>query len=72
MDSMNKNGSRSAQKSVDGAYQVNVSTRPTGLADKEAWEAHRNNSDESINPLRPGQDPGSSGIVRTREVSIHH
>ncbi|KAH7406684.1 hypothetical protein DE146DRAFT_399776 [Phaeosphaeria sp. MPI-PUGE-AT-0046c] len=72
MDSMNKNSSRSAQKGADGAYQVNVSTRPTGLADKEAWEAHRNNSDESINPLRPGQDPGSSGIVRTLEVSVHH
>ncbi|OAL04682.1 hypothetical protein IQ06DRAFT_374056 [Phaeosphaeriaceae sp. SRC1lsM3a] len=72
MDSMNKHGSRSAHKSANDAYEVNVSTRPTGLADKAAWEAHRNNSDESINPLRPSEGPSSSGIVRTREVSIHH
>jgi hypothetical protein len=33
---------------------VNAPTRPTGLADKEAWEAaHRNDSDEDMSPFEP-------------------
>ncbi|KAF2111020.1 hypothetical protein BDV96DRAFT_500396 [Lophiotrema nucula] len=51
-------------------YHVRVTTRPTGLADKEAWDMERaKTSDESILPLQH-PDPGTTGIVMTREVRI--
>ncbi|KAF1916615.1 hypothetical protein BDU57DRAFT_238510 [Ampelomyces quisqualis] len=72
MHSMSKHGSSSTHpnSSEKSPYHVAVSTRPTGLADRDAWEAHRNNSDESIHPLQPGRDPGSGGIVRTQEFTV--
>lgn len=54
-------------------YNVRVTTQPTGLADKEAWDMmHAKNSDESIAPLQsPSRlEHGQNGIVMTREVRV--
>ncbi|KAF2662041.1 hypothetical protein K491DRAFT_710453 [Lophiostoma macrostomum CBS 122681] len=53
-------------------YNVRVTTAPTGLADKEAWDmVHAKESDESIRPLQyPHAAAGRNGIVMTREVRI--
>ncbi|KAF2274319.1 uncharacterized protein EI97DRAFT_125978 [Westerdykella ornata] len=51
-------------------YKVRITTQPTGLADKEAWDmVHRKASDESMYPLQAEQqDP--RGIVMTKEVRV--
>ncbi|KAF2263578.1 hypothetical protein CC78DRAFT_568907 [Lojkania enalia] len=53
-------------------YNVRVSTHPTGLADKEAWDMERaKTSDESILPLQGNEIPPSGNrILMTREVRI--
>ena len=53
-------------------YNVRITTAPTGLADKEAWDmVHAKESDESIRPLQyPHVAAGRNGIVMTKEVHI--
>jgi hypothetical protein len=54
---------------------VNAPTRPTGLADKEAWEAaHRNDSDEDMFPLEPlpRHTWGSSGTSKPIEINVQN
>lgn len=62
--------SESSPTSSKSPYHVKITTQPTGLADKEAWEAQRKDSDESILPLQPHHALGSNGIVMTREISV--
>jgi len=48
-------------------YSVQISTLPTGLADREAWDmVNAKDSDESIRPL----EPGPKDIVMTTEVRV--
>ncbi|KAH7120910.1 hypothetical protein B0J11DRAFT_51864 [Dendryphion nanum] len=55
--------------SPKGAYNVKISTNPTGLADKEALDALRSKgSDESILLQRP--EPVSNSIMITTDVRI--
>jgi hypothetical protein len=55
--------------SKQSTHGANASTRPTGLADREAWEAQRKDSDED--PLQPQRGLASDGIVRTTEISVN-
>lgn len=66
LHSMNSKGDSTPR----GPYNVRITTHPTGLADKEAWDMmNAKNSDESILPLQnPEHNP--HGIVMTREVRI--
>jgi hypothetical protein len=67
LDSINSKPNSSAPQSP---YNVRVTTQPTGMADKEAWDMmHRKPSDDSIYPLQPeSRDQG--GIVMTKEVRV--
>jgi hypothetical protein len=60
------NASSAASTSGKDPYSVKI----TGIAERDAWEATRKDSDESIYPLRPHQVPGSNGILRTKEISV--
>ncbi|KAH7355703.1 hypothetical protein BKA66DRAFT_597566 [Pyrenochaeta sp. MPI-SDFR-AT-0127] len=68
MDSYHSKGHSSSPNS-ESPYNVRISTQPTGLADKEGWDAQRKGSDESIIPLQP-HPLSAKGIVRTREVRV--
>lgn len=61
----NDNASSATSTSGKDPYSVKI----TGLAERDAWEATRKDSDESIYPLRPNNGPGS-GILRTKEISV--
>jgi hypothetical protein len=51
-------------------YNVQVTSVPTGRADKEAWDMmNAKNSDESIRPLKENV-PKQNGILMTKEVRI--
>lgn len=69
MHSYSGKGEASSTNS-DNPYNVKITTQPTGLADKEGWEAQRKGSDESIIPLQPLHPLSAKGIVRTREVTV--
>lgn len=69
MDSFPSKGD-SSPSSSRGPYHVRITTQPTGLAEKEAWEEHRKDSDESIMPLQAHHALSSNGIVMTREVKV--
>ena len=53
-----------------GPYNVQVTSAPTGRADKEAWDImHAKNSNESIIPLQD-LERNQHGILMTKEVRI--
>ncbi|KAL6704698.1 hypothetical protein ACN47E_007980 [Coniothyrium glycines] len=67
MTSFPSEGTNSPSTGSKSPYHVSV----TGVADREGWEAHRKDSDESILPLQqPRHTLASNGIVMTREVRV--
>lgn len=67
----NLRGSRSDSPNiVNVPYKVEIATQPMERAEKEAWDAERD-EDESAGVVRPHYMLGpGGGIVRTREISI--
>ncbi|KAF2786396.1 hypothetical protein K505DRAFT_318523 [Melanomma pulvis-pyrius CBS 109.77] len=53
-----------------GPYNVEISGKPTGIAERDVWEMERGkSSEESILPLQH-PEPGKNRIVRTTEVRV--
>lgn len=62
--------SKSNSSGPQSPYNVRITTQPTGLAEKDAWEAmERKPSDESMYPLQP-EPRDHHGIVMTKEVRV--
>lgn len=67
MNSYPSKGAESSSTSSQSPYHVSI----TGVADKEGWEAHRKESDESIMPLQQTRHTRNpTGIMMTREITV--